>query len=402
MPVTLKTSDKEPVAWRGRRCENAEDFLEDVCETEYYRCKQVLQSSISRLSDASQTHISPSPNGFVRAVWHAYSNHHNLILRPEDVWFSILVQLSFYIQAHAEELRTHFVKHEGQKHLKVIEVGTIDSVDVGQLAVQLSGLIQQNVVDPELRDWIMPSFSTTTTTDEIVAAVIMMGTMQKYFSYEMEMTCGIPSVTLLGEKDDWEQLQGRIDKISTLGEEPTHFASLLKPVLEKFVASFDDSPSPDVADFWNQCVHFESMGSGPEYLSGWVTAFCFWNADGKSLYRPQGLEWAENTYSRIDTSDIPIGCVSVPVKVNDNGCELKTSMVAGMVGIEAKSGANTKVFDGEPVKDSIQPFSGWWMFEELSETALAEKKEKERLEEEAYYEEIRTRFNLPAMTKMQK
>ncbi|KAF4772239.1 hypothetical protein HAV15_011253 [Penicillium sp. str.  len=335
MPVTLKTSDKEPVAWTGWRCENAENFLKDACKTEYYRCKQILQSSITRLPDASQTHISPSTHGFVRAVWHAYSDHHNLILRPEDVWFSILVQLSFYIQAHSEELREHFVEHEGQKHIKVIEAGTIGSVDVGQLAVQLTGLIQQNVVDPELRDWIMPSFSTTTTTDEIVAAVIMMGTMQKYFSYEMEMTCGIP-----------------IDKISTLGEEPTHFASLLKPVLEKFVASFDDS-FPDVTDFWNQMGHgFSAFGTQTE----------------RDFYGPQGLEWAENTYPRINTSDIPIGCVSVPVKVNDNGCELKTSMVAGM------------------------PFSGWWMFEELSETALTEKKEKERLREEAFYEEIRKRL----------
>lgn len=82
----------------------------------------------------------------------------------------------------------------------------------------------------------------------------------------------------------------------------------------------------------------------------------------------------------------------MPVKVNDNGCELKTSMVAGMVGIEAKSGANALVFDGQLVKNSIQPFSGWWMFEELSETALTEKKEKERLREEAFYEEIRKRL----------
>lgn len=179
MPVTLKTSDREPAAWEGCRSENAEQLLEDECTAEYYRCKQLLQSSFSRSSDSSSTHISPSPHGFVRAVWHAYSDHHNLTLRPEDVWFSILVQLSFYINAHAEELRTSFVDHEGQKHLTVVAGGTIHSVDVGQLAIQLTELIQENVVDPELRDWVMPSFSTTTTTDQIVAAVIMMGTMQK-------------------------------------------------------------------------------------------------------------------------------------------------------------------------------------------------------------------------------
>lgn len=199
----------------------------------------------------------------------------------------------------------------------------------------------------------------------------------------MQLLCGIPSVTLLGDREDWQQLRGKINKISTLGEEPTHFASLLKPVLDKFVASFDDPSSPDVAKFWNQCVHFESMGSGPDYLSGWITAFCLWDPEGKSVYNSQGLKWAGNTYPRIDTSDIPVGFVSVPVKVNDNGRELKTSMVAGMVGIEAIPGANDTVSDIGPAKNSIQPFSGWWMFEELSEAELAEKKERERRAEEA-------------------
>lgn len=40
------------------------------------------------------SHISASENGFVWAVFHAYSHHHNLILRPKDVWFAILSQLS--------------------------------------------------------------------------------------------------------------------------------------------------------------------------------------------------------------------------------------------------------------------------------------------------------------------
>ncbi|KAJ5578558.1 uncharacterized protein N7459_007522 [Penicillium hispanicum] len=309
MPITLKTSDKEPMAWKGSRFENVEGFLKDACETEYYRCKKLLQSSISRPPGVSHAQITPSQHGFVRAVWHAYADHHNLILRPEDVWFSIIVQLSFFINAHAEELRSHFVEHRAQKLLKVIDVGTIDSedTDMGQLAVQLAELIRPSVVDPELCDWIMPSFSTTTTADKIVAAVIVMGTIQNYFSYEMELLCGIPSVTLLGERADWQQLQGKIDKLSTFGEEPTHFASILKPVLEKFVTSFDDPSSPDVADFWNRCVHFQSMGSDPEYLSGWVTAFCFWNTEGKSIYNPQGVKWKGNTYPRIETTDIPIG-----------------------------------------------------------------------------------------------
>ncbi|KAJ5155738.1 hypothetical protein N7492_008541 [Penicillium capsulatum] len=377
MPVTLKTSDNEPVAWKGRRSENAEDFLACACESEYYRFRRVLQSSFS---NDPQRHISPSTHGLVHAVWNAYSDHHNLILRPEDVWFSILVQLSFYINAHAEELRAQFVAHSGQKHLKVTGGGSLATVDVGELAIRLTELVQENVADPKLRTWMMPSFSTTTRSDEIVAAVIMMGTMQKYFSYEMEMVCGIPSVTLLGEKEDWEQLRSKIEKISTFGEEPSQFASLLKPILDNFVASFDDSPSSDIQEFWNRCVHLDCMASGADYLTGWVTVFCFWDAEGNSIYNDGN--------PRVDTEDIPAACVSVPVKVNDNGCELETSMVAGVVGIEASSRGNGQASDGEAERNWIQPFSGWWMFEELSQEELGEKKEKDRLEEEARNQEM--------------
>lgn len=42
---------------------------------------------------------------FLSSAVKAYSYHHHLVLRPEDVWFSILVQLNVYINEHAEELR---------------------------------------------------------------------------------------------------------------------------------------------------------------------------------------------------------------------------------------------------------------------------------------------------------
>jgi hypothetical protein len=54
-------------------------------------------------------------NDFVNTVLKAYNQHYHLVIRPEDVWFSILVQLNVYINAHAEELRSMFVAHSGQK-----------------------------------------------------------------------------------------------------------------------------------------------------------------------------------------------------------------------------------------------------------------------------------------------
>lgn len=43
----------------------------------------------------------------------------------------------------------------------------------------MSFQIEKNVVDKELREWIMPAFSTTTEHDVVVASVLLMGVVQK-------------------------------------------------------------------------------------------------------------------------------------------------------------------------------------------------------------------------------
>jgi Domain of unknown function (DUF4419) len=129
----------------------------------------------------------------------------------------------------------------------------------------------------------MPDFSTTTNDDRVVAAVLFMGAMQSYFSYKMSLMCGLPSVTLLGERDDWEKIRARLDKLDQLGKEPAEFATLLRTVLDFFVKTFDDAKDPDVVDFWGRIAHSSSGGSGPTWLSGWITAFCFWSEKGAKL-----------------------------------------------------------------------------------------------------------------------
>jgi Domain of unknown function (DUF4419) len=102
------------------------------------------------------------------------------------------------VNAHAEELRSFFVSHEGKKELTVQD----GFGDFGAMALQMTDLIAKIVVDRELRTWIMPDFSTTVETNGVVAVVLMMGALQQYFSYDGYLCCGIPSVTLLGERAD--------------------------------------------------------------------------------------------------------------------------------------------------------------------------------------------------------
>lgn len=122
-----------------------------------------------------------------------------------------MVQLSCYINTHAEELRSYFFAHGGKKHLEVDGVGSIGTVNFGAFAEKLAARISDNVVDPELPSWILPSFSATTDSDSVIGAVLFMGAMQSYLSYNLILTCGIPTVPRLGELSDWKDVRNHLD-----------------------------------------------------------------------------------------------------------------------------------------------------------------------------------------------
>ena len=389
MPITIKpaTHQANPIK-NSNPVEDSLDYLTRACRREGKQCHSLLQSSFDLSpSTIPNTPIYPSQNGFVRAAISAYSSHHHLRVRPEDIWFAILSQLSLWINAHATEksVRRKFVSFEGKKELKVtFESGDRYSIDWGVFAQLICGLIEKNVVDKELREWMMPAFSTTTEQDTIVASVLMMGAVQKFFDYKCCVRCGLPSVTLLGVKSDWELILQRLEKLSTFGEEPAQFYRLLKPVISRFVKSFNEPESEDTISFWQRIAHFQARGSGPSYYSGWITAFCFWDEKGKSMFslfgqkkaeekknEPGNDAWTEKKhlsldgvqYHRIESDEVPPGYTSVPVKVVDNGNEFDALMVAGSVGIKASS-SESGGKGGE--LDTMSPESGWWIFEKKS------------------------------------
>jgi hypothetical protein len=379
MSVTIFPSSVDVNRFQGDLANSTEDLFRFSCGGEFE--KKSGDRLWSSFVDIEVTPTAPSGNGFVYAAYRAYSHHHHLRLRPEDIWFSILSQLSFYVNKHAEELRSIFVSHEGKQKVQVTAVGTADTVNFGSLALQMTSEMDKFVHDKEWRGWFLPNFTTTTNTDVATAAVIMMGTMQAYFEFTMSLICGLPSVTLLGEREDWEELRSRLDKIEQLGAEPTLFANRLKTVLEWFIRSYETPDDEEVKKFWTHIMKEESNGSGPDYLSGWLTAFCNWTEDGE-LISPNGrssLQWNGTEFLIMKERDIPSGYASVPVLINDNGHEFDVEMLAGSVGITISNSMDGIATDSEGVMDTMQPASGWFMYE-IEEKAMEEQDNEDSLE----------------------
>jgi len=300
MAITFKVSTTrcEPVRKSLRFNQHPDlpenHYLNDCIEYKKENCGQIVMESewIPEISEASQ-------NGFVYAVTEAYNNHHKLVLRPDDVWIAITSQFSAHINGNAEKFRDVFVSHKGQKEVMVVQGGIVP--DYARFARQMTNELKKHIKRPDVIDWIVPQFSTTTYTDVVVGSVIAMSSMKKYFKMTFYSLCGIPEVTLLGTPDDWKMIHGKISLLREFGPICQKWAEMLAPVTENFYLS---SIGKVDVDFWQRvCSYKYANGSGSNILSGWITTFCVFSDKGK---------WQG---SSIPTGEIPVGYVTVPVTV---------------------------------------------------------------------------------------
>jgi len=325
MPITFKVAKHEPAPFTSL------DKKDRVQEKKY----DIIAGNLNGVANRV-----PNQNGFVGAVREAYNNHRSLVLRPDDVWLATMIQFSFYLEKYAETLRKKFVDHEGQKELEVRIPGTLYTANYEYLATEMSSQIAANIKDPSVRDWVLPDFTTTELADKVVGSVVLMASMKKFFAYKFGLSCGIPDVTLLGEVDDWKRLAEKARRIVEFDVDGKMVAwsKLLFPVLDKFVESAEGKAD---VEWWQRVCSKFGGGSGPRYLSGWITTFCVFKDNGEWVgSHLEVTDWCKNKYATkcehapegwpvIDTNDLPPGLVNVDVLVDDNGTPYKCEMMAG-------------------------------------------------------------------------
>ncbi|KAJ7123548.1 hypothetical protein C8R44DRAFT_783999 [Mycena epipterygia] len=400
MPVTFSPA-QHPATSKDVQSVTATQILQKACPNQFEQVDRIMQYSVGGRSGPLDMlfKIVPNENGFVNTVLSAYNHHYALVIRPDDVWLAIVSQFSFYVNANAELLRANFVAHEGKRELEIF--GDIPP-DFGALSRQMGEMIHKNVVDPSLRDWILPQFSTTTTSDTTMGSMLMMATMKKYFNYKMSFLCGLPRVTLEGKRQDWELVLRRLEKLKEYGLETTAWYHLLVPVVSRFLQAFDNPNSPDNYDFWQKVACNESFGSGSSYWSGWITAFCVFSTEGRwcgpkldtnrvQSKAPESMSsrrfWASYTrpfqesrphltldgteYPIIDTTAVPSGYAEVDVLINNNGSEFPCVIVAGLVGMGFSSSRDLAV-SSTGKNDTVRPVIGWWMYAKVDETRRRE------------------------------
>ncbi|CAL8133329.1 unnamed protein product [Orchesella dallaii] len=328
-------------------------LIEELQEFTENKLTEVLQST----EFPNRTYASSS--GFVKTVVEAYAKHHNLVIRPDDIWAAIMIQFSFYVNKNAEKLRSKFVDFKGKRKLSIeMNGGSVYTIPYSIFVTLMTREIDKNLVDPEVKEWIMPNFTTTTQNDHVSIGVVFMATMKHYFDYEARIGCGIPDITLDGTVEDWKNILGRLEKLHEY--ELGNWHDMLYPIISKFV---DAKEGKVDGWFWEGIVSRSTGGpcGSPDLITGWITAFCVFDKEGNwqepdgtdektGIFRQLERFWNSMTskWPEIKIDKIPRGIVEVDVTLVDLVKTYKSLMLAGHMGVEVKEDGVT-----------MQPALGW-------------------------------------------
>jgi hypothetical protein len=205
--------------------------------------------------------IYAAQDSVVRGAIDASAKHQHLQLRPDDVWITILTQLGFYMRKRKDDklVQNMWNNFDGQV--------PPTSIDWSWYLHRINEWVEfqftrRSKVD-WLKDWVQPNFTslpnrsmgTEAAGEKMMPNTVFMASSTPSFEHIAPFAClnGIPSITLLGSQIDWIKLADKLTQMEkgAFGNEPTLYGRNLRPLLEKFIATFNSSNDPGIRLFWN-------------------------------------------------------------------------------------------------------------------------------------------------------
>ncbi len=306
-------------------------------------------------------------DAFYQCIVKAYAQHQSLVLSPDMIWLLISQGFARYVNAHAEELRSKLVNHEGKKTLVVQTDRSIYDAPWPKLIDEFSSQINQ-YTKKDIAKTVTANFTTTGQVERVASQITLMESVKSYFEYVvMRIACGIPSITLEGTPDDWRSVLKKTKQLEPFGL--GEWVKGLEPVLEEFIRAAEGKPN---RPFWQGIVKKDRVKElvGGAYVStgkttqldGWMLKF-FPNEDGLTLD------------SVPNTKKMPTERVRVGFKFNEYDekgkllGQMPMELWAGFIGATEDAATN-----------SLRPKIGWLVrIAETDEMLLEElKKQNER------------------------
>ena len=276
-------------------------------------------------------------NGLIHAVHTAYAHHYPLSLKPDHIWVAVSKAFATHLNMdeNSERLRSKFVSHQGQARIVVRDDSLVlgsPNNNWGSVMGQFSDGIAAHIGN-QARDMLVSDFSTTTPAEKTVSEVVLMDTMQKYFTYEVLTLCGFPKITLEGTREDWARLRDKARELGKIDEQLDWWFPHLDTFLAEFVNVFDGNVN---LPFWKAFYKVEH-GSGGPFTSGWINVLFPYIQDGSlrrnTYFPPSSVVHSQGftDFGGIPAHQYPVSVSVVPFDWTYHGELKKMHLLAGFV-----------------------------------------------------------------------
>ncbi len=294
-------------------------------------------------------------DNFFKCLVEAYASHRPIVLSPDIIWTLIAQGFSKHVNNNPEALRDKIVYHkEGKIKLSIITNEELHSPNVkwDELLDAFDTQIAENTKG-NLANVMRADFSTTDKTARIVSQMTLMSSVKAFFNYEIRVLCGIPSITIEGTPEDWQNILNKTEQLRKYDLD--WWVDDLKPILNEFIKASEGKA--DKA-FWQGIVkkkRVDDLGvsgcgkskDGSE-LDGWFLKFMPYDRKGKRT--PEKVAY---------NYDMPAQVISIDFVYKDLHKETPMEMLCGFVGVEVDSTTN-----------AMRPKLGWMVCEKKAELEL--------------------------------
>jgi hypothetical protein len=237
--------------------------------------------------------IYASHDSFVRGAIDASATHQHLVIQPQDVWLTILKQMSSYMRKYKDDKD---VSGMWDSLVGIPDASSamyplmVDSMD-GWMGIQFRQRDKTNW----LLDWVRPNVRTlpkspilrNATDEDMIAKALLMASSTKATEDLQPIPCenGIPSITLLGTKEDWMAILDKLEPLikAKFGKQPAIYGAVLRPILSRFIETFDKSNNVGIRQFWSDIVTLtpkQRLCRTTDLVTGWINAFHYWDGAG--------------------------------------------------------------------------------------------------------------------------
>ncbi len=272
--------------------------------------------------------VSSMNNGLIQTVQECYDTHRPLVLTPDVIWLAICQGVSIHIYQNTKSLeKTIFVKNKP----KEIWVRN-DSLEYA--ATHWEGLIDslslktKKYTKEDFYSFFVSEFTTTSKIDKTAYQITLLESYKDVFDYIGMTGCGIPSIHIAGEKEDWQTILKKLEMLDKIGL--GEWAKNLKPVIAEFVNAADGKPNQA---FWKD-IYKNTAEYNAFYISGWIIKFFPYIKVEKAVdgipdkitgeikvvevYKPNQFYEDDNyLLSTLSTDNFPTGIAEVPLTWNN-------------------------------------------------------------------------------------